>query len=172
MEENSMARGGERQELPRMVMTPIGRIENTEGACAVALDAKYAEALRGLDGFSHVQVLWWFDGCDNAADRAVLSVEKPYTHGPDALGTFATRSPQRPNPIALTTAAVAWIDAENARIGLYYIDALDGTPVLDVKPYTPSLDRVDAPTTPGWCAHWPKDTESSGAFDWESEFNF
>ena len=57
-------------------------------------------------------------------------------------------------------------------MGLAYIDAENGTPVLDVKPYTPSLDRVERPDVPGWCAHWPKSAEASGDFDWEKVFNF
>ena len=57
-------------------------------------------------------------------------------------------------------------------IGLSYIDAEDGSPLLDLKPYTPSLDRVEDPPLPAWCAHWPRDVESSGDFPWEDEFNF
>ena len=64
------------------------------------------------------------------------------------MGTFATRSPERPNPIALTPAYVTYIDHENGIIGLAYIDANDGTPVVDIKPYTPSLDRVESPEVP------------------------
>ena len=64
------------------------------------------------------------------------------------------------------------MDKENAIVGLSYIDANDGTPVLDIKPYPPSLDRVESPAVPGWCAHWPRNIEGSGDFDWEKEFNF
>jgi len=46
------------------------------------------------------------------------------------------------------------------------------SPVLDIKPYTPSLDRVEAPGVPKWCSHWPKSLEQSEDFDWENEFNF
>ncbi len=61
---------------------------------------------------------------------------------------------------------------ENGVIGLAYIDADDKSPVLDIKPYTPSLDRVEQPEVPIWCKHWPKNVETSGDFDWESEFTF
>ena len=97
---------------------------------------------------------------------------KPYVNGPDEMGVFATRSPERPNPIALSCAYVTYINEQAGEIGLAYIDANDGSPVLDVKPYTPSLDRVEAPTVPQWCAHWPDNVETSGDFDWEDEFNF
>lgn len=155
-----------------MTLTPIGTIVNQDGEVTLALDKRYAPALDGLEDFSHIQVLWWFDGCDNEADRATRTEQKPYTHGPDTLGTFATRSPRRPNPIAVSTAQAIWMDKENALIGLAYIDARDGTPLLDIKPYTPSLDRVERPQTPDWCAHWPKNLEESGDFDWEGEFTF
>ena len=67
---------------------------------------------------------------------------------------------------------IAYVDAENGVVGLYYIDAFDGTQVIDLKPYTPSIDRIENPKTPQWCSHWPKSYEESGNFDWEAEFNF
>lgn len=47
------------------------------------------------------------------------------------------------------------------------MDAEDGTPVIDIKPYTPSFDRVESPIVPDWCASWPKDVETSGDFGWK-----
>ena len=158
--------------MSSMVLHPIGAIRCTDDGFYIELDKRFAPALEGLEGYSHIQVLWWFSHCDNAECRAALTNDKPYTHGPDTLGTFATRSPARPNPIAVSTAQILYVDPIAARVGLAYIDAFDGTPVLDVKPYTPSLDRVESPGTPSWCAHWPQSTEASGDFDWESEFNF
>ena len=88
------------------------------------------------------------------------------------MGLFATRSPVRPNPLALTTVHVLRIDYAKGLIQIDYIDANDGTPVLDIKPYTPSLDRVETPAVPEWCSHWPKSLEESETFAWEDEFNF
>ncbi|WP_455543207.1 TrmO family methyltransferase domain-containing protein [Intestinibacter sp.] len=85
---------------------------------------------------------------------------------------MATRSPIRPNPIALTAVEVVHIDFEEGIIRLGYIDANDATPVLDIKPYTSSLDRAENFKVPNWCAHWPNSLEESGEFDWENEFNF
>ncbi len=65
-------------------------------------------------------------------------------------------TPERPNPIAVTAAAVTFVDADRGILGLGWIDANGQTPVLDIKPYTPSADRVEHPTVPDWCAHWPK----------------
>lgn len=53
-----------------------------------------------------------------------------------------------------------------------WIDAFDGSPVLDIKPYHPSIDRVEEPIVPDWCKNWPKSIESSGDFDWSSVFIF
>ena len=151
---------------------PIGKIITNHGQSCLQINREYVAALMGLEGFSHIQVLWWFDGCDTAQERAKLIETKPYVHGPDRVGVFAMRSPSRPNPIALSCAGVTFVDYENGIVGLTYIDANNGSPLLDIKPYTPSLDRVETPRVPSWCAHWPASCESSGDFDWESEFNF
>lgn len=158
--------------MAELQLKKVGEIKIDGGDMRIALDKVYTPALIGLDGFSHIQVLWWFSECDNAKVRNSLTETKPYKHSPEQLGTFATRSPMRPNPIALSSVQMTYIDQENAVIGLAYIDALDGTPVLDIKPYTPSLDRVENPIVPDWCSHWPGCCEESGDFDWESEMNF
>lgn len=151
---------------------PIGRIESDGGGLRIKLDPPYGKGLRGLAGYGHVQVLWWADGCDNEPVRATLVETKPYVKGPDEIGVFALRSPERPNPIALSVAPVAYVDEAAGTVGLHYIDTFPGTAVLDLKPYTPSLDRVEHPTTPEWCHHWPRSCEASGDFDWTTEFNF
>lgn len=150
----------------------IGKIIHQEDSIGVALDKPFAPALAGLEEYSHVQVVWWADQCDNAAHRATVTIEKPYTNGPNTLGVFATHSPARPNPIAVSNVEIAHVDKDAGIVWLYYIDAFDGTPVLDLKPYMPSLDRVEHATVPKWCAHWPKSYEESASFDWEAEFNF
>lgn len=158
--------------MENCIIHPVGKISSRNGEFALIVDKRYVPALEGLDGFGYVQILWWFDGCDNAESRNKLANAKPYRHGPDTLGVFASRSPERPNPIALSCAYITYIDQENGVIGLAHIDANDGSPVLDIKPYTPSIDRVEHPIVPKWCAHWPANYESSGDFDWESEFCF
>ncbi len=150
----------------------IGVVRVDETGFYVKLRPEFIPALEGLDGYAYLQMLWWFDGCDNARSRAQLTELKPYKKGPEVLGVFATRSPQRPNPIALSSVCVMAIEQEEGIIRLAYTDANDGSPVLDIKPYIPSLDRVARPTMPGWCAHWPDCVEVSGGFDWASEFNF
>lgn len=153
-------------------LTEIGKTFANENGFGIKLEPKYRPALEGLEGFSYIQVIWWFTESDNEEAKSKLSESKPYKHGPEVLGCFATRSPQRPNPIAVSTAYVIYTDKENGIIGLAWLDAFDGTPVVDIKPYIPSVDRVEEPGVPEWCAHWPRNVETSGDFDWENEFNF
>lgn len=151
---------------------PIGTIKNNEEGACIILEPKYIPALQGLDGFSHLNVFWWFSDFDTEEARAVLQTPQPYKNAPDIMGIFATRSPIRPNPLALTTSEIINIDCEKGIIQIAYTDANDGTPVLDLKPYTPSMDRVESPGVPDWCSKWPKNTETSGDFDWSDVFNF
>ncbi len=150
----------------------IGKVRvDCEGA-RLELEREYIPALTGLEGFTYINILWWFDKCDHSDSRNKLLEQSPYKSSPELLGTFATRSPERPNPIALTCANVIYIDTEKGIVGLAYIDAGDNTPILDIKPYTPSLDRVENPPVPQWCANWPNSVETSGDFDWSKVFNF
>ncbi|MDO7785878.1 SAM-dependent methyltransferase [Desulforamulus aquiferis] len=150
----------------------IGKVCVDDQGMRLILDKEYIPALTNLEDFSYINVLWWFSKCDNLESRSKLTEKSPYKNSPGILGTFATRSPERPNPIALTTSYVTYIDSQNGIIGLAYIDADDGTPILDIKPYTPSLDRVENPSVPKWCLNWPRSVEESGDFDWTTVFSF
>lgn len=153
-------------------VNPIGKININKEGLFIQLEPKYIPALQALDGFSHLNVIWWFSDFDNEKTRSILETSQPYKNAPAVMGMFATRSPVRPNPIALTVTQIIQIDYEKGIIQAAYIDANDGSPVLDIKPYTPSLDRVEAPNVPKWCSHWPMSLEQSESFDWENEFNF
>ncbi|WP_206458351.1 SAM-dependent methyltransferase [Anaerovorax sp. IOR16] len=150
----------------------IGKIDVRDDGMFIALEPKYIPALQALDGFSHINVIWWFSDFDNEDMRNILEAPQPYKMAPPLMGIFATRSPIRPNPIALTTVQIIHTDFAKGIIQIADIDANDGTPVLDIKPYTPSLDRVEAPGLPEWCSHWPKSLDESEDFDWKNEFNF
>lgn len=158
--------------MVQFTVNPIGRVRNDGEGILIEVDHKYRPALKELDTFGHVNVVWWFDECDDEEARDVLEVSAPYRKGPRTMGVFATRSPGRPNPVALSTAQILYIDHEEGVIGIAHIDANDGTPVIDLKPYTPSLDRVESPVVPKWCSHWPNSLEESAHFDWENEFSF
>ncbi|MCB8818888.1 MULTISPECIES: SAM-dependent methyltransferase [Desulfosporosinus] len=153
-------------------ITPIGKINLNDDGMFIELEPRYIPALQGLDGFSHINVIWWFSDFDNEETRNILETHQPYKNAPPVMGIFATRSPIRPNPLALTTAQVIGIDYAKGILQIAYIDANNGTPVLDIKPYTPSLDRAETPSVPQWCSHWPKSLDESEDFNWENEFNF
>lgn len=151
-------------------LSPVGSVRvGTEGF-VIAIDPPYRSALVGLEGFSHVNVLWWANLVDEPAYRAITQCDEPYRGAPSPLGIFATRSPMRPNPICLSAAQLIHVDVEQGLLHLAYIDTEDGTPILDIKAYHPSADRVRDLSVPAWCAHWPQWYEDSGEFDWAAEF--
>lgn len=152
---------------------PVGFVSGGgEGPAQLRIDAAYRDALRGLEGFGHVVVAWWAHRVDDPELRALTDAGRPYARLDHDLGIFTTRSPLRPNPIALTVVEIAAVDVEAGLVEVPYLDAEDGTPVLDLKPYTPSIDRVEHPRLPAWCAHWPASMEASDGFNWGAEFRF
>ena len=158
--------------MKQFYINPVGKIISDENGFFVQIDKKFLPALKELDSFSHVNIIWWADKCDSEELRDILTTEQPYKNSPSVMGIFATRSPVRPNPIAVTTAQIIYTDYEKGIIQIAYTDAENNTPVLDLKPYTPSLDRIENFKSPEWCEHWPESIEKSGDFNWEDEFNF
>jgi tRNA-Thr(GGU) m(6)t(6)A37 methyltransferase TsaA len=107
----------------------------------LVVDAPYRAGLHGLEGASHAIILTWFD----RAPRNLI-VQKP-RHASEAKGVFALRSPVRPNPVGLHVVRLTALDIDSGRVCLDAIDVLDGTPVIDIKPYFPSIDAFpDADT--------------------------
>lgn len=158
--------------MKNFIVNPIGEVVTYQGQPAVRLYEEYIPALKELEHFSHVDVLWWFDGCDHQKGRSVLQVEAPYKQSPALMGVFATRSPERPNPLALSVTQIIRILPGEGILQTGYLDAEEGSPVIDLKPYTPSLDRVENPVVPGWCSDWPVSLEESAEFDWQKVFHF
>jgi tRNA-Thr(GGU) m(6)t(6)A37 methyltransferase TsaA len=152
------------------VLSPLGYVRSGEEGFILEIKPEFRDALTGLQGFSHINVIWWSHFLDTPQNRKMLTCEKPYVKAPDCLGIFATRSPQRPNPICMTVAHVIHVQESAGRIVVTYLDAEDGTPILDIKPYLPCTDRVRDVSTPQWNAHWPDCYEDSARFDWGSEF--
>jgi tRNA-Thr(GGU) m(6)t(6)A37 methyltransferase TsaA len=152
-----------------VTFNPIGKVKIEDQRYFIELEEKFLPAVLGLGEYSHIQVLCWFNLYDSEEARNYLVVEKPYKKGPDKVGILATRSPVRPNPIALSACALIGLNGNRLELG--YIDAEDGTPVLDIKPYEPSDDRVRDVVMPPWC-RWPEWLEDSASFDWSAEFNF
>lgn len=159
--------------LNSLSIRPIGIVSGGgEGPATIRIEPTFRDGLRGLEEFSHVVVAWWAHKADDPELRTLTDAGRPYTHLDYDLGIFATRSSLRPNPLAITVIQPLSVDVEAGIIEVPYLDAEEGTPVLDLKPYTPSIDRVANPKTPAWCAHWPSDVETSGDFDWSAEFRF
>lgn len=134
-------------------LAPIGRVEVKEGTAAVRLFDEFADGLLGLDQWSHVQVLYWFDKNDTPANRKVLRVHPRGNRENPLTGVFACRSPFRPNLIALTVCRIVAVEA--ARVRLEAIDAYDGTPVLDLKPFTPADAPSQGVKVPDWARRGP-----------------
>jgi tRNA-Thr(GGU) m(6)t(6)A37 methyltransferase TsaA len=99
----------------------------------VELEPEYAEGLRDLDGFSHAVLLCHLHQSSGFSLRVVPFLDDT------PRGVFATRAPRRPNPIGLSV--VKLVSVEGSRITFDGVDLLDGTPVLDIKPYVPELEE-------------------------------
>jgi len=149
----------------------IGNIQFEKGLFSLKLHTEYKEGLINIDGFSHLQILWWGNQSEGDEHRSRIVISKPYKKGPDKLGVFATRSQFRPNPILLTTILVHKIDFKKGIIYTPYIDAENESPILDIKPFH-RYENLSHCQVPGWCSHWPSCYEDSANFDWEAEFNF
>lgn len=132
----------------------IGYVERSENGARLHVFDRYRDCLDQLDSFSHAQVLWWFSECDDVQLRETTKVDPPF----DApiLGVFASHAPTRPNPIALSTVAIRGVDAEGGVVDIGAIDAVEGSPLIDIKAYMPHYSRVRAPLVPVWASEWPE----------------
>ena len=106
------------------------------GQVWLEIDAPWRPGLSGLDAHSDLLVLYWMD----QARRDLIMQHPP--HRSDAAGTFALRSPARPNPIAVATVKLVDMDQVAGVVTIDAIDCLDGTPLLDIKPWMGSIDAA------------------------------
>jgi tRNA-Thr(GGU) m(6)t(6)A37 methyltransferase TsaA len=135
--------------------TPIGVIENEFVECVpegweamlsrIVLAEPWVPALEGLEAFSHLWVLSHLHGIQGEIE---LHVHPQSREDLPAVGLFATRTPRRPNPIGLTP--VELVSVQGSVLTVRGLDALNGTPVLDLKPYLPRGDRIEGARTPWW----------------------
>lgn len=151
-------------------LVSIGRVVHTTDGPLMEIEPAYREGLVGLDAFRWIVVHWFAHRAEQAVE-VPLVLPAPYCGAPDRLGVFATRSPFRPSPLCMTVVALAGVDVAAGILRPGWIDCDDGTPILDIKPYQPSFDRVENPAPPVWCAGWPRSVETSGTFDWASIFS-
>jgi tRNA-Thr(GGU) m(6)t(6)A37 methyltransferase TsaA len=115
----------------------------SDAVCSIEVDRRWLEALKDIQTCSHLIALYWMDKA-----RRDLVVQVPHRYG-ERRGTFALRSPARPNPIALSV--VRLLKVEGATLSVQGLDCLDGTPLIDIKPYFASTDAVPDAVT-GWHA--------------------
>jgi len=145
---NVVADEGQRTTTTEFKVRPIGHIEKSEDRTLIVLHKKYEPGLLGLDGYSHAYVFWWFDRNDTPRKRAVLQVHPMGNRDNPLTGVFATRSPVRPNLVALTLCKIVSVK-ENV-VEVEKIDAFDGTAIIDIKPFIPGYDTSDDATMPEW----------------------
>ena len=146
-------------ELPSMALTPIGIVKNAvkeppgteydwqDTVSEVVVDNSLSEALDGLENFSHIIVLYWM----HQADHTEPLPNKIHPRGNPRLplvGRFATRSPHRPNPLGKAT--VTLLKRQGNILKVKGLDAIDGTPIIDIKPYIPGSDSPADAKTPSW----------------------
>ena len=124
-------------ELPDMTLKAIGTVRKRETTSDIVVNDNLTEALDGLEEFSHIIVLYWMH---QAANRSQPPT-KVHPRGEQKLplvGVFATRSPNRPNPVGKAT--VRLLERQGNTLKVSGLDAIDGTPVIDIKPYIPGYD--------------------------------
>jgi tRNA-Thr(GGU) m(6)t(6)A37 methyltransferase TsaA len=136
----------------------------TAGEARLELYPPYAreEAFSGIEGFSHVWLLFLFHHSLGAGWRP--TVRPPRLGGRKKVGVFASRSPYRPNPIGISAVELTGLDKQANGLALLLrgVDLLDGTPVLDIKPYVPYADAIPE-ATGGFAPSAPRK-------DWEIRF--
>jgi tRNA-Thr(GGU) m(6)t(6)A37 methyltransferase TsaA len=153
-------------QLPEKGLTlkPIGYVESEvqrgeraiweELEARIVLDPQWEEGLQGLEEFSHIIVIFWLDRLDET--EVPVKVHPEAKEDLPLVGLFATRTPLRPNPIGLTT--VELLSVEGSTLRVRGLDAFDGTPVLDIKPYLVAGDLKADASIPGWLRRlWERD---------------
>lgn len=118
-----------------------GRQPNPAPVCTAVVLPEFVEGLRSIGGFSHLILVYWMDQVKSPE----LAFSPPFDT--EVRGIFSTRSPRRPNPIGLSVVAFDGLDGDTLRVR--YLDCIDGTPLLDIKPYLKSTD-CEPQSSMGW----------------------
>jgi len=146
----------------RIVFRPIGWVYNSvpgprygdweDVVSDIILDDELTTALDGIEGYSHILVLFHVAGV-TPKQRAILRLHPRDREDAPLVGIFATRTQYRPNPIGVTI--VRLLDRQGNRLRVAGLDTYDGTPVLDLKPYVPDADLAAEARVPEWLARPP-----------------
>ena len=145
---------GQKQQNPRrdtikaICLNPIGVVKKQGASARLEIYPEFAPALKGLQDFSHLWVFYWFHENDTPEQRRTLQVHPRRNPANPLTGVFACRAPERPNLIGFT--ACRLIKVKGNVVEVADLDARDGSPILDLKPYIPAADAIPEAATPEW----------------------
>ena len=131
----------------------IGVVEDAGELSRVRIFPEFCVGLQGLGRFSHIIILYWLHLRDKEEERRVLQVVPRRHPGAPQVGVFASRSPSRPNPIGLCVTQLVKI--QECTLLVRELDASEGSPVIDIKPYIPRADSIPDARVPGWTSRGP-----------------
>ena len=137
-------------------LKPIGIVKNNvkeprfgnfaDEVSEIIIDKKFTGALKGTEDYSHVIIVYWMDKIKDY----VIEHQPQGNPNVPIVGIFSCRCPRRPNPIAITTVKLVEVDHKKNKIKVKGLDILDGTPVIDIKPYWPQYDQIENWKIPDW----------------------
>jgi tRNA-Thr(GGU) m(6)t(6)A37 methyltransferase TsaA len=127
---------------------PVGIVHKQGNDNWIEIFSPYQDAMLGLEGFSHIYVLYWFHENDRPEKRAILQVHPRKDPSNPLTGVFGTHSPARPNLIGLVRCRI--LATEKSLIRIDKIDAVDGSPVIDIKCFIPDKEPLEPIRLPAW----------------------
>ena len=127
---------------------PVGKIRKQDDRIWIEIAPGYRSCMLGLEGFSHINVLYWFHENDTPEGRGIMRVHPRKDTKNPLTGVFATHSPLRPNLIGLTRCKI--LSIQDTIIEIEKLDARDNTPVIDIKCYIPDEENGDDIRVPDW----------------------
>ena len=131
----------------------IGVVESSGKLSRVKIFPEFCVGLQGLKNFSHVFILYWLHLREKEDERRTLQVVPRRHPGASQVGVFACRSPSRPNPIGLCVVELKKIEA--CTLLVKGLDALEDSPIIDIKPYIPRADSITDARVPEWTLRGP-----------------
>jgi len=131
----------------------IGVVETVGELSKVRILPEFCQGLEHLNNFSHIIILYWIHLRDNERERRTLQVVPKRHPGAPKVGVFSSRSPSRPNPIGFCVAEL--VEIEDCVLVVKGLDALEGSPIVDIKPYIPRADSVPDARVPEWTSRGP-----------------
>jgi tRNA (adenine37-N6)-methyltransferase len=137
-----------RTAIRSICLNPIGVVNKKGKRYFLEIFPEYTPALKGLEEFSHLWVFYWFHENDTPEQRKTLQVHPRRDPANPLTGVFACRAPERPNLIGFTACRILKVSGNVVEVA--DLDARDGTPILDLKPYIPSGDAIPNARTPDW----------------------